>query len=216
MKRYPGNVPSNVSKDAKYSVVAVAGGWQIRLIYRLSSSERALVTTSSHPELVEMVNAAKLEGTEGAGGAFYINEYRHVIVPTAEGCLYAGKYAPLLCFKFEGQEISPEAPSAMQPGQDWLGPRVGTAYVLAADGTDVKYRVETRPNVVMERRLSAEIGNAAAARAARQFSRHKPGGGRVYVNEARECFGPTRRDEPITHTYLGRIQAEAWFAEPKV
>lgn len=215
MIRYPGNVPSNVSKDAKYSVVSGNDGWEIRLIYRLSSSERALVTTGSHPELVEMVNNAKIEGNAVEGGAFYINEYRHVLVPTAEGCLFAGTYAPLLQFRFEGVDISPEAPSGLEPGEDWPGPRVGSPYVLAADGVDIKYRVETRPNVLSERRLSTDIGRSGAARVARRFARHKPGGGRIYINEARECFGPTPQGT-VNHTYLGRVDQDEWFAQPRV
>jgi hypothetical protein len=216
MKRYPGNVPSNVSKDAKYSVVSGGSGWEIRLIYRLSSSERALVTTGSHPELVEMVNGAKIEGTGSEGGAFYINEYRHVLVPTADGCLYAGTYAPLLRFRFEGDDISPEAPAGLTPGDEWRGPRVGTAYVLSADGQDIKYRVETRPNVIAERRLSADVGRSSAARLARRLAKHKPGGGRIYVNEARELFGPTAGGDGLSHTYLGRVEPDEWFAEPRV
>ena len=63
-----------------------------------------------------MVNSVK-EGSTGApGGAFYINEYKHVLVPTSEGCLYAGKYAPLLRFSFEGVEITPEPPPGLSPG----------------------------------------------------------------------------------------------------
>lgn len=216
MIRYPGNVPSNVSKDAKYSVISGGKGWEIRLVYRLSSSERALVTTSSHPDLVEMVNNAKVEGNGMEGGAFYINEYRHVLVPTAEGCLFAGTYAPLLGFRFEGESISPEAPFDLEPGQEWPGPRVGSAYVLTADGADVKYHAETRPNVLQERRLSSEIGPTGAARVSRGFACHKPGGGRIYVNEARECFGPTPNGDALTHTYLGRIAQDEWFAEPRV
>jgi len=214
--RYPGNVPSNVSKDAKYSVVSGGNGWEIRLVYRLSSSERALVTTGNHPDLVEMVNNAKIEGNGGEGGPFYINEYRHVVVPTTDGPLFAGRYAPLLQFRFEGADISPQAPPGLEPGQDWSGPRVGTAYVLTADGADIKYRVETRPNVIAERCLSAEIGRSGAARVARRFSRHKPGGGRIYINEARECFGPTSRADALAHLYLGRIEQDEWFAEPRV
>src|SRR5687767_14083352 len=73
--RYTGNVPSNVGKDAKYSVVRRSAGWEIRLIFRLSAEERALVTTSSHPELIELVNAVKEDVNGVPGGAFYINEY---------------------------------------------------------------------------------------------------------------------------------------------
>lgn len=215
-QRYGGNAPSNVSKDAKYSVVSGSDAWEVRLIYRLSSAERALVTTSAHPELVDMVNEIKEEVNAGPGGAFYINEYRHVLVPTDDGCLFAGRYLPLLHFKFEGREISPEAPEHLSPGDPWRGPRVGTAYVLTADGTDVRYRVETRPNVLADRKLSSEIGRGQAAKTARPIARHKPGGGRIYVNEAYECFGPAPGSEDSTHIYLGRIDESLWFAEPRL
>jgi hypothetical protein len=212
---YPGNVPSNVSKDAKYSVVSGGSGWEVRLIYRMSASERALVTTSAHPELVAMVNGVKEESSGVPGGAFYINEYKHVLVPTSDGCMYAGRYAPLLCFRFEGLEITPVAPAELSPGDDWPGPRVGTAYILSADGTDIRYRYESRPNVLAEHRLSAEIGRGPAAKKARRLSTHKRGGGRIYVDEACECFGPTQGDG-LGHTYLGHIDTEEWFEEPSV
>jgi hypothetical protein len=174
------------------------------------------VTTSAHPDLVEMVNAVKEEINGVPGGAFYINEYRHVLVPTEQGCLYAGRYLPLLRFRFEGSEISPEAPPDLSPGEMWPGPRVGTAYVLTADGIDVRYRVETRPNVLADRKLSSEIGRGQAAKTARSIGRHKPGGGRIYVNEAYECFGPAPGSQDAAHIYLGRIDEGLWFAEPQV
>lgn len=214
--KYTGNAPSNVNKDAKYSVVRGAGGWEVRLIYRLSSSERALVTTSSHPELVDLVNGVKEDVNGAPGGAFYINEYHHVLVPTDDGCMCAGKYLQPLEFRFEGQVITAAAPPGLQPGDDWPGPRVGTAYVLAADGSDIRYKVETRPNVIAERKLSAEIGRSQAAAAARAIARFKPGGGRIYVNEACECFGPGPGGEGTSHRYFGRLDLGRWFAEPQV
>ena len=213
---YTGNVPSNVSKDAKYSVVRGSDGWEVRLIYRLSSAERALVTTSAHPDLVVLVNDIKEDVNGVPGGAFYINEYKHVLVPTDDGCLCAGRYLPLLRFRFEGREISPEAPAGLTEGEHWPGPRVGTAYVLTADGTDVRYRVETRPSVFEERRLSAELGRGQASRTARRLARHKPGGGRVYINEALECFGPAPGGDALSHVYLGKMTEELWFKDPTV
>lgn len=214
--KYPGNAPSNVSKDAKYSVVRGSDGWEVRLIYRLSSSERALVTTGSHPDLVQLVNDTKEEANGAPGGAFYINEYRHVLVPTDDGCMYAGKYHEPLQFRFEGQLITADAPPGLEPGEDWPGPRVGTAYVLAADGSDIRYRVETRPNVIADRKLSAEIGRSQAGATARSIGRFKPGGGRIYVNEACECFGPSPSGDGLAHRYFGRVDLERWFAEPQV
>ena len=73
---YPGLAPSNPSKDAKYSVVSGEGGYEVRLVYRVSSREVALLTTGDHDELVDMVNTVKTEMTGQPGGAFYINEFR--------------------------------------------------------------------------------------------------------------------------------------------
>jgi hypothetical protein len=215
-RMYSGNLPSNVSKDAKYSAVHGSDGWEVRLVYRLSSSERALVTNGSHPELVRLVNGVKDDVNGMAGGAFYINEYRHVLVPTEEGCRYASRYTQQLEFRFEGQVISAQAPPGIAPGDDWRGPRVGTAYVLSADGSDIRYRVETRPNVFAERKLSAEIGRGQAAVTSRAIAQFKPGGGRIYLNEACECFGPSPSRDGLVHRYLGRVDLERWFAEPQV
>ena len=55
---YPGLAPSNVNKDAKYSVVSGEGGYEVRLC-NASSREVALLTTGDHDELVDMVNTVK-------------------------------------------------------------------------------------------------------------------------------------------------------------
>ncbi len=215
-RQYTGNIPKNVNKDAKYSVVSGGEGHEIRLIYRLSSSERALVTTSKHAELVKLVNGVKERVNGRPGGAFYINEYRHVLVPTDDGYVYAGQYSASLEFLFEGKTISAEAPEGILPGDDWHGPRVGMPYVLTADGSDIRYEVEARPNVISKRKLSTEVGDSLAGRTARRIAIHKPGGGRIYVNEACECFGPAPGGDGLSQVYFGRIDLEHWFAEPDV
>src|SRR5262245_43361717 len=139
---YPGKAPSNVNKDAKYSVkYDDQGGMCVRLVYRLGLREVALLTTSSHQPLVDMVNAVKQEAQGVAGGVFYINEWGHVIVPANDQCYYAGRYDPLLEFEFtDGSTISPEPPPDLKPGDEWLGPHVGVAYILKADG-DIAYKI---------------------------------------------------------------------------
>jgi hypothetical protein len=106
---YPGLIPSNVNKDAKYSVVSrPAGGMEVRLVYRVTARERELLTTDRHDGLVDMVNHVKMEETDQPGGAFYINEYFDVLVPTqAGGCFYAGTYEKLLEFNFEVESSAP-------------------------------------------------------------------------------------------------------------
>jgi hypothetical protein len=213
-KKYSGNTPSNVSHDAKYHVRRSAAGWEIMVVYRLSDEEKALVTTNAHPKLVELVNGVKADYQGAPGGAFYIDEYRHVLVPTDDGCMFAGYYEEDLQFKFEGRTIGPRPDAGIEPGQLWPGPRVGIAYTLGADGRDIRYKAETRPNVIAEKRLSKAIGAAAAARVSSRLARHKPGGGRVYVNEAGEFFAPVQRDGEWIAIYLGAIDGSDWFPDP--
>jgi hypothetical protein len=77
---YPGNVPSNVGKDAKYSVAREDGEFVVKLLYRMSARERELLTNDEHPALVDMVNAVKTEHNGVPGGAFYINEYHDTLL----------------------------------------------------------------------------------------------------------------------------------------
>jgi hypothetical protein len=212
---YKGNVPSNVSKEAKYSVVHGPGGMEIRLIYRLSAGDKALVTTRAHPKLVKMVNAVK-EAVGQAGGAFYINEYGFVLVLAQGECFYAGKYQELLEFEFEGRLISAKAPDGLVPGTNWVGPRVGIRYKLTAEKRDIGYKVESRPSVFNERRLSEDVGAAAAQRLASRLGQHKPEGGRIYINEAREFFAPTQAVDEISYVYLGSLGDDLWFQAPVI
>lgn len=213
-KKYTGNIPSNVSHDSKYHVRRSTEGWEIMVVYRLSDEEKALVTTNAHPRLVELVNGVKADYQGVPGGAFYIDEYRHVLVPTNDGCMLAGYYEADLHFRFEGREIGPRPAESIEPGQVWPGLRVGIAYTLTADGRDVRYKVETRPNVIAEMRLSKAIGAAAAARVSSRLARHKPGGGRIYINEAGEFFAPVQRDGEWIAIYLGALSGGDWFPDP--
>src|SRR4051812_2274309 len=100
--RYSGATPSNVAKDAKYSVRAGRDGDEICLTYRANNRVRHLLTTAQHPQLVDMVNEVKMALTRQPRGAFYINEFRDVLVPDGEGgSYYAGHYEPHLEFGFE-------------------------------------------------------------------------------------------------------------------
>ena len=136
---YPGYSPSNVAKDAKYSVKREDGGWIVHLTYHLDRSTRELLTTDAHPKLVAMVNRVKREITGQEGGAFYINEHCHVLVPDPQGALFAGEYAKELRFDFEGGTLGPRPPAGLQPGDEWKGPHVGIKYTLAATNDDIYY-----------------------------------------------------------------------------
>ena len=213
--RYSGNCPKVVNKDAKYSVVHGAGDQMVvRLIYVLNKQERALLTTEEHQPLVEMVNAVKEEQNDQRGGAFYINEYGLVLVPTKNGYFVAGPYDRLLEFEFEGLVIGPKAPKDVAAGQEWKGPHVGIPYVLTADGRDIRYEAEVRPQVIRRERLRDAVGASRAARLAQRLAIHKPSGGRIYINEARELFAPVEEMGKWKYIYLGNLGDDAWFPSP--
>jgi hypothetical protein len=213
LARYTGLSPSRTSKDAKYSVTL---NREIRLEYQESRRVRWLLTTEDHPELVEMVNEVKRQLTGLDGGAFYINEFHHVLVPDGEGgpCYYAGSYSKLLVFKEGALALSPSAPSGLEPGELWRGPHVGIPYVLAAGVRDIRYeKAEGRRIETIF--LSDEVGAERAARLALRLGQHKgTSGGRIFINEQCEFFTRVDRGDQWEYIYLGHLEEDAWFAAP--
>ena len=220
---YPGLRASNVNKDAKYSVVSSrSGGMEVRLIFRVSARERQLLTTDRHDRLVDKVNAVKLEDTGQRGGAFYINEYFDVLVPTVGGgYFFAGTYEKLLEFDMDGTTLSPRAPAGLLPGQPWPGPHAGIKYTLAAGGNDIKYELEDGRRSV-EHRLSDYVSAQAAAALAHRLREVKGGaGGGIYINEAGEFFAPIMGSSAtdsrgLAYLYLGPLGDDQWFPPPEV
>lgn len=217
---YPGLAPSNVNKDAKYSVIysTSGGGMEVRLVYRVSEREKQLLTSDRHEKLVAMVNQVKEELSGVPGGPFYINEFGDVLVPQQDGgCAYAGTYSELLKFDYDGQEIGPVPPPGLAPGDRWPGPHVGIRYVLAAGGTDIKYE-QASGQSIREHRLSDAVGHGPAQLLARRLAKVKgQQGGRVYINEASEFFAPLNGGEKGTlYVYLGPLEDDAWFQAPDV
>jgi hypothetical protein len=217
---YPGLCPSNVNKDAKYSVVhSAAGSMEIRLVYRVSNREKELLTTDRHDKLVEMVNKVKLELTGFLGGAFYINEYRDVLVPdtTNGGSIYAGNYTRDLEFDYNGTLITPRAPQGVKPGDPWPGPHVGIRYTLMVGGGDIRYELRSG-RTIREQWLSDDVGPRPANELARRLAANKGNsGGRFYINEACEMFAPLGGAEGgVEYVYLGPLEDSAWFDAPDV
>ncbi|WP_229399575.1 hypothetical protein [Micromonospora okii] len=218
MLRYPGPTPSNTNRDAKYSVVhGKSGGREVRLIYRVSSSEKYLLTNDRHEKLVKMVDDVKNEVNGVPGGAFYINEYSHVLVPHPDGgCVYAGSYGDLLWFEFDGQRIGPVPPPGLAPGDHWVGPHVGILYVLCAGATDIRYEVASGQRI-LQHRLSDVVGQENARRLARRLAAVKGyQGGRVYMNEDRHFFAPVNGPQGLAYLYLGPLGNDPWFPVPDV
>jgi hypothetical protein len=179
------------------------------------------MTTKAHPDLADMVNDVKRIHGGTPNGPFYINEFKHVIVPVGEAAQYyfAGRYEQPLQFEFEGKMISGEAldfnRKPLQPGDTWVGPHAGIPYVLAAGGKDVYYRSYLRPGVEKHVTLSSQRGRRVAEQIARMLSAYKgPTGGRFYVNEFCSVFSPINGIDDLQYIYIGQIDLDSWFLDP--
>lgn len=214
---YPGRKPSNVNKDAKYTIKQGRNGWEVNLVFRLNTREVALLSSDSHDALIDMVNTVK-EAVNGVpGGSFYINEFSDVIVPSTDGESYfAGIYTRVLAFDLDGSVISSEPPAGLAPGDVWPGPRAGVPYTLTADGSDIKYK-EKSGRIEREVYLSDYTTSSAAAELAARIRKHKgQGGGRFYINERCHFFGPVSGGDPSEFIYFGSLDDSPWFPPPDV
>lgn len=213
LTRYAGYSPMRVGKDTKYSVTASG---DIKLEYQEKARVRWLLATGDHPDLVKMVNAVKTELTGREGGAFYINEYTHVLVPDGAGgvCYFAGWYDTPLVFREGDLTVSSKAPGHLSPGDPWPGPRVGIKYVLAAGATEIRYeKVDGRRTE--EVWLSDTAGPSATTRLAIRIARIKGNaGGAFFINESRELFAPVGVGPRVDYVYIGHLEQDAWFPEP--
>lgn len=213
MTTYSGNTAKAIGKEARYTVKLDGS---IQLTYAASNSERALLTTDGHDELVQLVNDAKRSGgaTQG-GGSFFINEFRHVLVPTQNGLLFVGKYTRDLEFVFNTTVVSPVAPSGISRGDVWPGPHVGMKYTLAAGASDIRFERETHRGTRERVSLSQHHDSQALQALLLMFRAVKPNGGAFYVNEARECFAPVAGDQGYERLYIGHLGNKPWFPEPQ-
>ncbi len=217
---YYWNLPKNVSRDAKYAVRRNKGKMEVGLLFRTDYGEEWTLSTYDHPQLVQMVNEVKMATTGSQAGAFYINEYRQVIVPAADGSdtyYYAGEYHRDLEFLFEGKVISGRAATldgqALKPGDTWEGVHPGIPYVLKAGGKDISFKHPIRPNVMREELLSTyTMPPAALALAVRIRSVKGFEGGRFYVNERRHIFAPLGGEGGLNYLYIGDLAPnDPWY-----
>jgi len=216
---YEGNWPSNVSKDAKYSIRTAEGQYVVGVEYRSSDREKWYPTTDQHDALVEMVNRIKVAINGKPGGPFYINEFKQVVVPVGNPVVYyyAGDYPTPLIFDFDGRRLSGEPydldGAPLVPGSTWEGVHPGIPYKVTADGRDIAYQKEIRRGRVKgkkELRLSDYVGEDRAAALAAKF---RPvmglGGGRFYINEFRQLF------TGMPYRYIGALAtSDPWFPRP--
>lgn len=219
-----GNRPKNVARDAKYSLRRHGMQWAVRLEYRIGDNEKVLLSTQEHPELVRMVREVQEESRGQPGGAFYINEYSQVIVPSGlEGEYYhAGEYSDRLEFRSDedpelaGWVISGDGGDRqgqrLAPGDDWVGPHPGIPYVLSANLQDVYYELAVSPVRIRKINLSGDTSHTRARQVARQVGEVKGSSGRFYINEFCQMFCPIWDGTTLLYTYVGALDLEAgWF-----
>lgn len=233
---YRGNWPQNVSKLAKYATRLVDGVWKVTVLYEIGRGLKYLAVDEDAASVVERVHQIKASmGNDAPGGAFYINEYRHLLVPvrgdpssgTGSHYYFGGLVQTDFTFRFEGELISGK-PEGLRPGDPWRGPRPGIPYVLAAGGSDIYYESpaltdddppQIRPLVTRQVFLSRVRGAQVAREAARPILEVKgQKGGRFYVNEYGAIFAPTAAGDGngVDYIYCGTIDRDRWFPEPQV
>lgn len=222
--KFPGNCPRSAPKDAKYTVRLRDQNPVVAVVYRLGGRERAILCTEDHPELVRMVMKVKEEAEGQTTGVFYINEYQQVIVPAGKPVeyYYAGEYHQILRFDFSGSTISPEPLDEnnhrLKILDTWVGPHPGIPYKLCAGADDIGYRIQVKPNVVREIRLSDFVDRSKARVMARKIHAVKGyAGGRFYVNECRAIFAPQTKQDVLRFVYIGQLEeGDPWFPKPEV
>ena len=213
---YEGNWPSNVNKDAKYSVKSEEGKHVIEVKYRSKTGENWYPTNANHDELVAMINRIKVAVNGVPGGPFYITEFQQVIVPVGSPVkyYYAGPYTTPLEFDIEGHRLSGRAydleGGPLCPGAIWEGIHQGIPYKVSPKG-DIYYENEIRPKVKKEVWLGDSVGEQRARQMASKLMTLMGGfeGGRIYVNEFRQLF------TGMPYKYLGELQDDdPWFPRP--
>ena len=236
---YRGPWPGNVSKLAKYAVRFTDGEWKVTVLYDAGDGLRFLAVDGGGAAIAKQVNAVKSAARDQPGGAFYVNEYRHIIVPVAADAAtglqsvyhYAGRFNGDFLFEFEQSMLSTRPIDRegrpLKPGETWIGPRPGIPYVLAAGAKDVYFETpaltdddppSVRPSMTRRVMLSKVLRDPiAAAETARKISAIRSHtGGRFYVNEHGAMFTPvTEAGAGISYIFCGQLEMDKWFPEPR-
>jgi hypothetical protein len=235
---YRGVWPQNVSRLAKYAVRFVDGDWKVTVSFETEEGPRYLAVQGASADLADRVNAIKTAVHSQLDGAFYVNEYRHILVPVIDSGLSgtaslfycAGRLEDDLLFEFDGKLLTgrPERPDGtpLNNGEHWVGPRPGIPYVLSPGGADIYYETPVltddhpptvRPSVTRRVLLSKVLQNkcmASEPAKVRYVLGHQ--GGRFYVNEYAAMFTPVGEGDGsgLDYVYCGQIDKRVWFPEP--
>ncbi len=234
-KLYRGQWPKVAGKTAKYAVRIVEREWKVTVSYDLGEGLMFLAVESGDTGIAERVNKIKRALVGQEGGAFYINEYQHLIVPVTRNgtsqCFSGGKAESDFTFEFEEKRLTSKPidmnGNPLNPGDLWVGPRPGIPYKLAAGGKDIYYEspalTDTDPPDIRQRvtqkiHLSKVQQDKSVVTMALKPVLDVRGyeGGRFYVNEQRAIFTPVDKGDGngLDYRYCGQVDLSAWFPEP--
>ena len=232
---YTGNWPGNVSKTAKYTVKRDDSDWRVMVAYEVGIETIYPAVETANSDIPEKVNEIKQRLGDSKAGTFYINEFKHLIVPIENGkdILYYFVDViekPDFGFEYDGRIITSEPVDrlgvSLAPGDSWIGPRPGIPYVLTAGGTDVYFErfVITAEDPGMldkpKRRKKFRLSNEHTDREAMRNNISKivkikgDRGGRFYVNEHLAIFTPKGTDDGLRFVYCGQLDLDGWYSEP--
>lgn len=207
---YPWLVPLSHRGNGRYRI---SGDGYVEIVVVRNGVVTHLRGTAPHPELAAMVASTTATQPPAMRPTYFcINEWRHVLVKIDGVKVLAGRYDRSLDFEREdGTNLAVEAPRELRPGQEWTGSRVGMRYAIAATGKDVYARCQDATGTERKEYLSRYVPEAAQW--VSDWSKPKPGGGALYINESRELFGPAGEERYI---YFGYAPLDLWFPSPPV
>ena len=100
-------------------------------------------------------------------------------------------------------------------GDLWDGPHPGIAYILEAEGVDIRCEFQVSEIRFRRRKLSDVVGKVEAAKLARKIAAIKGDAGDVfYVNQHGAMFAPVRQDDGWNYLFIATLGAgEPWFSK---
>lgn len=231
---YRGPWPKVVSRTAKYRVKGGSESDQVTIEYDLGSGLRTVLAVGEGADdIIKRVGEVKMATSSPAStrGPFYINEYQHLVVPNNLGyCYFGGKVGDAqFVFEFEGRILTTkplnEHGEFLSPGDEWIGPRPGIPYKLAAGGTDIYYESpaltedhppRVRTGVTRRVYLSRVLADRRAVDDTVRLilNQRSSLGGRFYVNEHCAISTPISREDGLNYIYCGQLDLAKWFPDP--
>ena len=162
---------------------------------------------SSH--LVQSINQLKIVYSGRAGGAFRINEFGQVIVPTGVGgaasAYCAGVATGTLTFEYPDGGTFELTGNGLSPGDNWTRPVVALRYTIHADDT-LSFEHSPDTNTRERLRLGTKQSLASTARLVRGQTVFA-----LLVNDQRAAL--VKCPPEWQAKYCCCISLDAWFQE---